>query len=89
MSIQSAKAFLELVQKDTGLHSRLARCRDSMELMDIAREKGYDFTPDEARMVMEQPCDGVHDRMLEMLVQSLYARSQGHGKKVDSHAVPA
>lgn len=86
MSIQSAKAFLESVQRDRDLHARLARCRGSLEVMDVARERGYDFTPEEARMVMEQPCDGVHDRMLEMLVQSLCAGSKAAGKSPENRA---
>ncbi len=89
MSIESAKAFLETVQKDRDLHARLARCSDSLEVMDMARERGYDFTPDEARMVMEQPCDGVHDRMLEMLVQSLYARSKATAESPDNQFASA
>ncbi len=54
MSIEQAQAFIEKVKNDEDLAKRLNEAQDSESRLNIAKELGYDFTPEEARQASEQ-----------------------------------
>ena len=63
MSIESAKAFIEKVNKDQDFKKKLSEFKDGTERMKYAKEKGFDFTPAEIAKLKEE--QGLTDAELD------------------------
>ena len=62
MSKEAARGFVELIMEDEALRERTADLRPE-EVLDIAKEKGFDFTADELSEIM----NGCQELSLEEL----------------------
>ena len=54
MSIESVKKFYELLQSDEILQERVKAAEDSATVVQIASEKGYEFTEQELDRAMQE-----------------------------------
>jgi len=54
MSIESVKGFYELLQSDKTLQERVKAADDSATVVQIASEKGYEFTEQELEKAMQE-----------------------------------
>ncbi len=54
MSIESVKEFYELLQSDETLQKRVKAADDSATVVQIASEKGYEFTEQELERAMQE-----------------------------------
>ena len=58
MSLESAKGFLELVQKDEGVRNRLRGCSSEETFFSVVKETGFDFTKEEWIAVSPKKAEG-------------------------------
>lgn len=76
MSIESVKGFYESLTNDQALQERVKSADDSVAIVQIASEKGYDFTDQELERAMQEAIvEG------ELSEQELEAVAGGTGKK--------
>ena len=54
MSIEAVKEFYELLQSDETLQERVKAADDSATVVQIASEKGYEFTEQELERAMQE-----------------------------------
>ena len=54
MSIKSVQDFYELTQNDSALQERVKNANDSTAVVQIASEKGYEFTEQELENAMRE-----------------------------------
>lgn len=54
MSIESVKTFYELLQSDENLQERIKAAGNSATVVQIASEKGYEFTEQELEKAMQE-----------------------------------
>ena len=54
MSIESVQKFYELIQNDTTLQERVKDAINSASVVQIASEKGYEFTEQELERAMQE-----------------------------------
>ncbi|MGK7949212.1 MAG: Nif11-like leader peptide family natural product precursor [Xenococcaceae cyanobacterium] len=54
MSIESVKTFYKLIQSDETLQERVTAADDSATVVQIASEKGYEFTEQELERAMQE-----------------------------------
>ena len=64
MSIQSAKAFLELIKKNEELAKRLSECKTIKEKTLFAKSEGFDFTEQE----FKDAINGLNQMDFDLLV---------------------
>lgn len=53
MTIESAKAFVERVKNDEEFAKQIAGAKSREERAEIAKAEGFDFTPEEGKVVVE------------------------------------
>lgn len=58
MSIKSVQDFYELIQNDSTLQERVKNANDSTSVVQIASEKGYEFTEQELENAMREAIVG-------------------------------
>ncbi|WP_186540978.1 Nif11-like leader peptide family natural product precursor [Synechococcus sp. BIOS-E4-1] len=59
MSEEQLKAFLEKVKGDTSLQEKLKAAKSPEDVVDIAKEHGYEFTADKINQLSERELEGV------------------------------
>lgn len=51
MSIESAQAFIERMKNDEEFNKKVMECKDSNGFSSFAKAAGYDFAPEEIKLV--------------------------------------
>ncbi len=57
MSIESAKAFMERMKTDEDFRKEVTDCKDADDRMKLVEEKGYTFTTEEIKSLVEALTD--------------------------------
>ena len=59
MSLEQLKAFLEKVKGDSSLQDKLKAAKTPENVVEIAKEHGYEFTADKLSQLSEKELEGV------------------------------
>ena len=59
MSLEQLKAFLAKTKGDTSLQEKLKAAKSPADIVDIAKEHGYEFTADKMTELTEGELEGV------------------------------